>query len=104
MQQKIKSNFDEPDCLACDPFEGDFGEPGDRTLKDKIITARKAGPCHLCGQEIQPGERVRSRADIFDGELMSFRWCNLCCVAMGKSWTDSGEALEQRAALSKHHD
>lgn len=99
--QRCVSDFDEPDCLACDPFEGDFGEPGDRTLKDKIATARKPGPCHLCGLEIQKGERIRTRTDIFEGEIMSFRWCSKCCVAMAKSWTDNGYAYEKRAALSR---
>lgn len=93
--------FNQEDCLACDPFEGDFGEPGDRTLKDKIIKVRKPGPCHLCDQEIKKKELARSRTDIFDGELMSFRWCSLCCEAMALSWTDNGDAYEARAALAK---
>ena len=91
----------EDDCLAVDPFEGDFGDTKDRTLKDKIVIARKHGPCHLCGSQIEPKEKVRSRSDIFDGELMYFRWCNLCCKAMAKSWTDDGEEYEQRAHIRK---
>jgi hypothetical protein len=87
------------DILAANPFEGDFGAPGDRTLKDRLGVARKAGPCHDCRQTIQPGERVRMRSDICDGELMSFRWCALCCSAMALSWTDGGEAWEARLAM-----
>lgn len=93
--------LDEADVLAYDPFDGDFGEPGDRTLLDKMATARKSGPCHLCDGEIVPGERVRRRTDIADGEMMSFRWCNACCVAMAKSEADGADAVEARAALRR---
>jgi hypothetical protein len=35
----IVSAFSEHDCLCCGPFEGDFGSPDDRILKDKMVTA-----------------------------------------------------------------
>ena len=88
---------EEADCLGTNPFDGDFGSPGDRVLKDKIGTAKKAGECHDCAQQIQPGERVRMRTDITDGELMSFRWCEKCCIAMAAN--DGGAATEARIAL-----
>lgn len=91
----------EADCLKCNPFEGDFGEPGDRVLKDKIVTARKAGVCGMCRQEVTPGERVRTLSAVFDGALMSYRWCEKCCEAMASSWTDEGRAWEARVALAK---
>lgn len=91
--------MDEQMVLATDPFAGDFGSPGDRTLKDKMGTARKAGECQDCGQMIQPGERIRLRTDIFDGELMSFRWCQLCCEAMAISGDDDMEAWSKRIAM-----
>lgn len=93
--------FSDDDCLRINPFEGDFGSPGDRVLKDKIGVARKAGECHDCGQQIQPGERVRMRTEISDGDLMSFRWCRACCYAMAKSMSDNGEAWEARIALRR---
>ena len=93
--------MNEADVLACTPFDGDFGSPNDRTLKDKMVTARKAGECHLCGQQIQPGTRTRSMTAIFDGELASYRWCNACCAAMALSWEDDGTAYEARAALRR---
>lgn len=99
--QRFVSAFSENDCLACRPFEGDFGSPDDRILKDKMVTARKAGACFLCEQEITPGERIRTMAAVFDGELMSYRWCNACCAAMSKSWLDDGDAYEERAALTR---
>lgn len=97
----LVSAFSENDCLACWPFDGDFGSPDDRILKDKMATARKGGACSLCEQEIRPGERIRTMAAVFDGDLMSYRWCNACCAAMAQSWLDDGEAYEQRAALAR---
>lgn len=89
--------------LVTDPFEGDFGGPGDRTLSDKMATARKAGECHDCAQQIQPGERIRRRAEVFDGELMHFRWCQACCEAMAISAEDGGKAWEARLRLRNPH-
>ena len=99
--QRLVSAFSEHGCLCCGPFEGDFGSPDDRILKDKMVTARKSGECHLCGQQIQPKERIRTMAAVFDGELMSYRWCNACCAAMAKSLYDDGEAWEDRSALRR---
>jgi len=79
--------FDEAECLKTNPFEGDFGSPGDKVLRDKIGTARKGGTCGMCKQEIVPGERVRLLAAVFDGELMSYRWCSECCAAMAACCT-----------------
>ena len=70
------------EALEYDPFAGDFGEPDDVVLKDKIAIARKAGPCHICSSEIQPKEQMRLRTEVFGGEISTFRWCNDCCVAM----------------------
>lgn len=89
--------MNEQQVLTHDPFAGDFGGPGDRCLKDKMVTARKSGPCHNCNQVIQTGDRVRSRSDIADGELMSFRWCRLCCEAMAAD--DDGAEVERRIEI-----
>ena len=93
------TELNEDDVLSYDPFQGDFGSSNDRTLKDKMVTARKAGECHMCAQFINPGDRIRSRSDIFDGEMMYFRWCPACCKAMADSWTDDGFALEERTSI-----
>jgi hypothetical protein len=95
----VKPMFDEAECLKTNPFEGDFGSPGDKVLKDKIVTARKSGTCCLCLQEIIPGERVRTLAAIFDGEMRSYRWCSECCEALAASWTDDGRAWEERVRI-----
>lgn len=96
-------NFSTDDCLAVNPFEGDFGSPGDRTLRDKIVKSRKAGRCNLCGLQITPYTMIRSCTDIFDGEIATYRWCNDCCVAMAKSWTDDGNSLEHRASIRRNN-
>ena len=95
------NTFDEAGCLKTNPFEGDFGSPGDKVLRDKIATARKGGTCGMCRQEVDLGERVRTLVAVFDGALMSYRWCSTCCAAMAESWIDSGRAWEARASLGQ---
>lgn len=90
---------DDEKTLAFDPFQGDFGSQDDRVLKNKMGNARKAGECHDCAQQIKPGELVRLMTARFDGELMSYRWCALCCAAMAKYEDDNGEAYQARCAL-----
>lgn len=71
-------------CLRCDPFAGDFDGCGssDRVLSDKIVTVRKRGECSTCAGTILEGERARSRTEVYDGELMRARWCEVCSRAM----------------------
>jgi len=88
-------DFNDKDCLRYWPFEGDFGAPGDRVLKDKIGIARKSGPCEICEHDIQPGERIRMLSAVFDGSLMSYRWCSTCCAAMATIWQDRIDNLCQ---------
>lgn len=71
--------------LYFNPFEGDFGSCGDRTLKDKIVKFRKPHACHICDAETTVGETGRNLVEIFDGEIWSFYFCHECCVAMAKS-------------------
>ena len=100
----------ESNVLAFDPFEGDFGEPGDSVLRDKMVNVRTPGPCSHCGCQIHKGERIRIMWAKF-GDLMSYRWCALCCEAMAKcqaqesSGDDSDDApawqeYEGRAGLA----
>jgi hypothetical protein len=97
--------FDEALCLEYDPFADDFGDPGDRILRDKICTARKPGPCHLCAQQIVPGTRTRSLSAKFDGELRSCRWCVHCCAAMAEVHKDrpEGDETEPFAAIEARY-
>ncbi|WP_444891761.1 hypothetical protein ACJJIE_00175 (plasmid) [Microbulbifer sp. TRSA001] len=96
------AQLNEYDVLHYNPFEGDFGSPSDRRLKDKIVTARAAAKsCHCCSGPINPGERSRVWVDIFDGKLMEFRWCFDCCEAMAAWWKDDGAAMVVREELGK---
>ena len=90
--------------LSVDMFEGDFGSPGDKILSDKIVKARKVRPCFLCGNDIDNGSKIRTLSAVFDGKLMSYAWCNLCCMAMAMCYTDSGKELERRASLRRKNE
>lgn len=92
-------SFDESACLDVNPFEGDFGEPSDRVLQDKIVTTRKPAMCGCCRGVTEVGERTRSIKAIFDGQMMSYRFCSECCHAMARMWDDDGEAWEARILI-----
>lgn len=92
--------------LQFDPFEGDFGGPGDKVFSNRMVVVRKSGPCAHCAQTLLIGERARSQQSKFDGDFMSHRWCALCCSAMAtyqlEAEDEAREALptyEIRAAL-----
>jgi hypothetical protein len=89
----LDAEFDEAECLKYWPFDGDYGHPRDKILKDKIGIARKPGPCCECLTEIVPGERIRMIGAIFDDQMMSYRYCSACCAAMAKMWTDNWKQL-----------
>ncbi len=71
------------DCLATDPFAGDFGGSGqgDRVLSDKLVRVRKLHNCHDCHETIEVGQTARSRAEVYDDEICQFYWCEVCCQA-----------------------
>jgi hypothetical protein len=71
-------------CLADDPFAGDYSGDGssDAVLSDKMVTNRKGGVCQSCGGHCEPKTRNRVRVEVYDGELMRFRWCQMCCFGM----------------------
>lgn len=87
--------------LQYNPFEGDFGDVGDRELRDKIVKFRTAGGCHICGLDVKPGTLGRSLTMLWacDREVRTYRYCTECTVAMACSWTDHGAALGVRYAL-----
>ncbi|EDT1620314.1 hypothetical protein LS97_002143 [Salmonella enterica subsp. enterica] len=88
--------------LDFDLFEGDFGTPFDTELSNKIVTSRGEYKCHICAGEILKGENHRSTTWKFDGELMSYRCCNECCMAMVKSVNyeyEEDDPIEARYAL-----
>ncbi len=90
--------MNEADVMAVDPF-ADCRDLDNRILFDKMVTARKARLCCDCAQPIEPGTRIRSRSDVYDGKVKSIAWCTECCEAMALSWTDNGEAMEARIRI-----
>jgi hypothetical protein len=71
--------------LEFDLFQGDFGSPGDCELSNKIVTSRGEYVCHICHGPIIKGEEHRSSKYKFDGEILGYRCCNTCCIAMASS-------------------
>lgn len=81
------------------PFDGDFGNVGDRILRDKIVRFRKAGPCHICGVDVEPGTEGRSLTMLWvDDGVMTYRYCTPCTQAMADNWSDDGKSLDARFA------
>lgn len=69
--------------LGTNPFDGDFGEPGDRVLRDEIVAARSMHECHTTmAHVIRKGERHRVMVERSKSELRQYRWCRKCTVAM----------------------
>lgn len=88
--------MDEKKVLAYNPFEDDFGDPGDRCFRDKMVYAKKTRPCHICTADIMPGERIRTSVHLFDGVVRTYSWCNKCCQAMERVWDFQGDPFEER--------
>lgn len=88
----------ERDCLADDPFAGDFGD-GERVLSDKMVTARGVGECHACAEQPLPGTRNRVRVEAYGSELLRFRWCEPCCRLMARSHVDDDAFMEMEARI-----
>lgn len=87
---------------ACsyNPFDGDFGDVGDRTLRDKIVRFRKARQCHCCAQDVKPGTQGRSLTMLWvsDGP-MEYAYCTECTEAQATCFDDYGKALDLRFSL-----
>lgn len=97
------TDFDEADCLAVDPFDGDFGSPGDTIFRDKIVIPRKTHECACCMRLTDVGTKTRVITALFDGELHQYRYCTHCCAAMAISEKDGGRAWAKRTNLRNQH-
>jgi hypothetical protein len=86
--------------LKTDLFAGDFGEPGDRTLSNKMVVAAKAHQCGHCKGPISKGERHRCFTELFDGEMVTGRVCAECCSAIVRDYDEQGiDHMEARIDL-----
>lgn len=88
MNDTISTDEIDKSILEFDPFEGDFGMPGDTVFSNKMVIARKPRPCSHCGTAIEKGERIRSQTSKFDGQLITHGWCSKCCSAMASYWDE----------------
>lgn len=96
-----------------DPFDGDFGDGTERTLRDDVSVAKRRGVCRECGQPILKGEIVRTIKKADSEGFYGGRCCVLCCEAMAKvsfayrggfggddeAYTAAIDAMGERAAL-----
>lgn len=73
------------DALDFDLFAGDMGDSDDIELSNKIVKGRKEYTCFICNGPIAIAESHRYAVHKFDGEMMTYRCCNECCLAMVSS-------------------
>lgn len=86
--------------LKYNPFDGDFGDQGDREMSDKLVKFRKPNPCHICGHDVAPGTVGRSLTMLWQTDgMMTYRYCAECTQAQADSWTDDGRAICARYRL-----
>lgn len=82
-RMSVAYNFD--DCLRYDPFAGDIVHAGEAVcFGDRIVTVRKNHWCHMCGCGIGKGTKTRLAVWLWMGEVVTYRWCEECCVAMAR--------------------
>lgn len=86
-------------CMQYDPFYG--RSEGVKVIRDKMVTTQSSRDCCICFQKNVAGERGRVQTVVMDGRLRNYTMCNLCCRAMAESWSDDGDAIEERTSLGK---
>lgn len=67
-------------------FQDDFGEPGDRILSDKMLTARKEHTCSECLSPVHQGTRYRRHTGVYNGGVRHYLFCFDCCEAMSRAF------------------
>ena len=95
------------DCLLARPFDGDYSD-GERTLSDKMVTARKSHHCHgvgeACERGVVKGDRSRALVEVNRGDCRTYRWCEPCCQELALSilgkakWQSSHLTTDTRSA------
>jgi len=89
-------------CMGFYPFEGDDGDY--RILEDKVVVGRKDHPCG-CGEVARAGDHHRVIKGLFDGDFVTLRWCEGCCVAMTTYYEElvAGEVTKLDARWDKRN-
>lgn len=93
------SSFNEAEALRFALFADDFGEPGDRILSDRIVSARTAHTCNECISPVMPGTRYRKHTGIYGGEIHHYSFCAECCAAMAQVFNGGWDAMDERAKV-----
>lgn len=66
-------------------FEGDFGDPNDRIIANKMVIAAKNHQCSNCFGTIVKNERHRHHVGMYGGKSpFHYRYCSECCKAMAE--------------------
>ncbi|CAM3982396.1 hypothetical protein [Xenorhabdus thuongxuanensis] len=87
--------------LSFDLFLGDFGDGSERCLKDTIGITRKSARCHICDEIIPLKSIARLSTWVFDGEIIHYRCCAVCCDAMAKFNGDDDELIDDRYEMGE---
>jgi len=99
MNNNFTVTYDLDKALNFDPFEGYYGCDV-KTHRDKIVTAGKDHECHHCNKGISKKEKYRKFIEVSGGEMLTFCFCALCCVAVLLDHENDGSAFDDR--LGKH--
>lgn len=92
----VTVEYDLNQCLTFNPFEGDFGCGDEVLFQNKIVTARKEHSCHHCNGKIEAGSKYRLMTEKVEGNIKTFRWCGMCCVAMIIDAENGGFCFDNR--------
>lgn len=79
-----------------DPFAGDFGDGSERTLEDRLIIAKRRGPCRgmdgPCDHGVRKGEIARVIRKVDSDGFYGGRVCIRCLDAVYADWkSEAGE-------------
>lgn len=86
--------------VTSDPFDGDFGDGSGRTLEDRLVVAKRGGPCRgfagPCGRGIAKGDLVRVIQKVDSDGFYGGRLCPSCLDAywMEAHGSDDEEGTE----------
>lgn len=76
-------------------YEGNYFDPADKVLQDKMVKARKEHTCTNCKGPILPGTQYRRAVGIIEGEIHECKYCAECCAAMVQELKDlDDESIE----------
>lgn len=71
--------------VTSDPFAGDFGDGSERTLEDRLVVAKRGGPCRgfdgPCERGVAKGDLVRVIRKVDSDGFFGGRLCPACLDA-----------------------